>query len=306
MSTPLLSEWHKVISNLPNHKAFGPSKISNNIFKHLGPSAMNKLWIMISYCIITGDFPNQWKEAYVYPIPKSHEWHNRLNNMRPITLLDIVRKTTVKLITNRLSAILVQHKVLKGNNFAALPKSSTFKALRVIDNVLQDAKDSSKEIWFYLQDMSKAYDRVNICMLQYAMNRIKLPQLFIRFITNLFTNRTNQVFTPFGLTDPYNLLVGIDQGEVICPLLWCIYYDPLLAYIQNSITLGYEFITIKFSNIQELVNNTPTDTLCERVPDTAFIDDTTWIAKSVENLQSILTIANSFCILNDILINDDK
>src|ERR1044072_2210189 len=154
--------------------------------------------------------------------------------------------------------------------------------------------------------MSKAYDRVNICMLQHAMNRIKLPQLFIRFITNLFTNRTNQIFTPFGLTDPYNLLVGIDQGEVICPLLWCIYYDPLLAHIQNHTTLGYEINTNNFLNVGEMINNTPNGTLSERVPDTAFIDDTTWIAKSVEDLQSILTIANSFCILNDILINDDK
>ena len=100
-----------------------------------------------------------------------------------------------------------------------LLKSSTFEALRIIDNILQDAKDFNKEIWFYLQDMSKAYDKVNICMLQYAMNKIKLPQLFIRFITNLFTNHTNQIFTLFGLTDPYDLLVGIDQGEVIYPLL---------------------------------------------------------------------------------------
>jgi len=134
-------------------------------------------------------------------------------------LLDTVYKATVKLLTNRLSSILVQHHILKGYNFAALPKSSTFKALRVIDNVLQDAKSSDKEIWFYLQDMSKAYNRVNICMLQHAMNRIKLPSLFIHFITNFFTNCTNQIFTPFGLTDLYNILVGIDQGEVICPLL---------------------------------------------------------------------------------------
>ena len=138
------------------------------------------------------------------------------------------------------------------------------------------------------------------------MNRIKLPQLFIQFITNLFTNHTNQIFTPFGLTDPYNLLVEIDQKKVIYPLLWCIYYDSLLSYIQNKMSLGYEIITNNFSNIQEIVNNTLIGTLSEHVPDTAFIDNTTWIAKSIEDLQSILTIANSFCTLNDILINDDK
>src|ERR1043165_1878595 len=103
--------------------------------------------------------------------------------------------------------------------------------------------------------MSKAYNRINIYMLQHAMNRIKLPQLFIRFIINLFTNRSNQIFILFGLTDSYNLLVGIDQGEVICLLMWCIYYDLLLSYIQNKTFLEYEIITNNFSNIQEIVNN---------------------------------------------------
>jgi hypothetical protein len=300
MDPPTLHEWFDVINNLPSNKAMGPSKISNEMLKHLGPTAFNKLWILISHCITKSDFPDQWKEAFVYPIPKPQEWHNRLNNTRPITLLDTVRKATVKLLTNRLSSILVQHHVLKGYNFAALPKSSTFEALRVIDNVLQDAKSSDKEIWFYLQDMSKTYDRVNICMLQHAMNHIKLPSLFIRFISNLFTNRSNRVFTPFGLTDPYNILVGIDQGEVICPLLWYIYYDPLLSFIQNSTSLGYELKSNNWSSIDDIISDSQTSPLQERIPVTAFIDDTTWIAKFIADLQEILAVAQSFCSLNDI------
>src|ERR1044072_5443895 len=101
--------------------------------------------------------------------------------------------------------------------------------------------------------MSKVYNRVNICILQHAMNCIKLPSIFIRFITNLFTNRINQVFTPFDLTDPYNILVGIDQGEVICSLFWCIYYDPLLSFVQNNTSLGYEVRTNNWSKIENIV-----------------------------------------------------
>ena len=40
ISTPLLSKWYEVISNLPNHKATGPSKISNDMLKHLRLSAI--------------------------------------------------------------------------------------------------------------------------------------------------------------------------------------------------------------------------------------------------------------------------
>jgi len=42
------------------------------------------------------------------------------------------------------------------------------------------------------------------------------------------------------------------------------------------------------------------------ISDTAFIDDTTWITFSQSNMESILSIIDSFFTLNDILINDDK
>ncbi len=100
-----------------------------------------------------------------------------------------------------------------------LSHSFTFELLRIIDNILYNVKQNYCQVWLLFQDMSKAYDRINIYMLQKAMTRLKIPSSFITFITNLFTNRTNQVFTHHGITDPYNVLVGIDQGEVICPLL---------------------------------------------------------------------------------------
>src|SRR6266542_2966893 len=205
-------------------------------------------------------------------------------------------------MTNRLMKIFTQTKVLRGYNFAALPHSSTFEPLRIIDNILYDVKQHDRKIWLLFQDMSKAYDRVNIFMLQNAMTRLKIPALFITFITNLFTKRTNQIFTYHGTTDSYNVLVGIDQGEVICSLLWCIYYDPLLCYIQNQHHLGYQL-----SHSWSLSATGPTDnSLSADIPDTAFIDDTTWITSSQSTMESILSIAVSFFILNDILINDDK
>ncbi len=60
--------------------------------------------------------------------------------MRPITLLDIIRKAVVKVITNRLMNIFIQYSILKGYNFAALPHSSTFEPLRIIDNILYNVK----------------------------------------------------------------------------------------------------------------------------------------------------------------------
>ena len=113
--------------------------------------------------------------------------------MRPITLLDIVHKAVIKIITNRLMTIFMQHSILKGYNFAALPHSSTFEPFRIIDNILYDVKQHNKEIWILFQDMSKAYNRINIFMMHHALNRLKLPNSFINFITTVRPLYNHQV-----------------------------------------------------------------------------------------------------------------
>ncbi|EXX61795.1 hypothetical protein RirG_167880 [Rhizophagus irregularis DAOM 197198w] len=134
----------------------------------------------------------------------------------------------------RLSTILQKNKILKGLQFAGLPFSSTFEPLRIINEIIQDANENDKELWILSLDMSKAYDRVNIFMLEKAMQRLKIPSSFINLTKELFLGRKNSVFTAGGLSNPYDVMVGIDQGEIISPLLWCIYYDPLFTAIQQE------------------------------------------------------------------------
>ncbi|PKB94676.1 DNase I-like protein, partial [Rhizophagus irregularis] len=116
-----LQEWSSVISSMPNNKASGPSKISYEMIKHLSGDALGFSLLLANICLYRGDIPADWREAVVYPIPKPHDFDAQLKNTRPITLLDIVRKCVVKVITNCLSNILADNKILQGGNFAGLP-----------------------------------------------------------------------------------------------------------------------------------------------------------------------------------------
>ena len=102
MDPPSKIEWHDVLHQLPNNKAFSISGISNEMLKHIGQNTFHYLWLLIRACLKLNDIPQQWKQAYVYPIPKPKEWRYELVNTRPITLLDTVRKALVKLVNNRL------------------------------------------------------------------------------------------------------------------------------------------------------------------------------------------------------------
>ncbi|CAG8784128.1 13822_t:CDS:1, partial [Gigaspora rosea] len=42
------------------------------------------------------------------------------------------------------------------------------------------------------------------------------------------------VITDYGLTNPYTVEDGVDQGKTISPILWVIYYDPLISRISTK------------------------------------------------------------------------
>ncbi|CAB4400081.1 unnamed protein product [Rhizophagus irregularis] len=177
MVEPTNDELNEALNKLSNNKASGPTEI-----------------------------PLEWKYANVYPIPKPKPWGCQLVNTRPITLLETARKLMVSIMNARLSTILQKNKILKGLQFAGLPFSSTFEPLRIINEIIQDANENDKELWILSLDMSKAYDRVNIFMLEKAMQRLKIPSSFINLTKELFLGRKNSVFTAGGLSNPYDVM----------------------------------------------------------------------------------------------------
>ena len=71
---------------------------------------------------------------------------------------------------------------------------------------------------------------------------------------------------------------GIDQGEIMSPLLWIIYYDPVFSKIKKIKGIGYTMehhwkrdlsLHIKKIRILEIFN-------------LAFMENTTWIAGGKE------------------------
>ena len=233
-------ELNTSLKDLPNGKASGLSSINYEMLKKLGTGGRKILREFFSLCLEKRTCPSSWKTSTIFPIPKSKEWECDLINTRPIILLDTSRKCLTKIITNRLSAICKKHNILTGPNFAGLPGESTQEPIQLINNLCEEAREKNKELWICFQDTAKAFDTVNLEMLQKAMERIRIPNKTIGFIINLFKNRILKAITSHGLTQDIIAGDGLDQGESISPILWRIFYDPLLNKIQANDQLEYK------------------------------------------------------------------
>src|SRR5271156_546659 len=288
-----VSELDTALSSLPTGKAPGLSGISYEMLKHLPLNARDCLRDLISFCFREGVIPSSWKDATIYPIPKPHEWNCYLKHTRPITLLDTVRKLMTKIMYSRLASPLTEHNVLTGGNFAGLPWGSCDPPIFLLDNILSDSRASNKPLFVLQQDISKAFDSIDLRMLRLAMLRLNLPVRFIDLTLELFTGRYNSVITAYGSTSFYKTEVGIDQGEVISPLLWTIYIDPLLTVLNRENPAPYVI------DSNPLVPVVPISTI-------GYMDDTNLVASSLDGISSMLNLAQGFYDLNNTKINPAK
>ncbi len=133
------------------------------------------------------------------------------------------------------------------------------------------------------------------------MQRVKIPLNCINFILDFFTSQKNAVLTKGGLSEFYDVKIGIDQGEVISPLLWCIYFDPLLCEIKQ-LNKGYTITHKWMSNVSQGIQHQ----LQEQIAALSFMNDANWISSSLEDLEDILEVADDFYKLTRAAINKEK
>src|SRR5260364_141867 len=175
-------EWLEAMKKTKNNSAPGASGITYPVLKKVGKKTNKILRTFAIMCIRSGKIPKEWKKGLLYAIPKNEFWNYNLNNICPIMLLETLQKTTVRIINGRMSKTIKDKGVLKGINFAGLPRDSTSTPIQIMNNIIEEVREKGKELWVLLQDMKKAFDSVSLFMLKLAMERIKIPLRVIEFL----------------------------------------------------------------------------------------------------------------------------
>lgn len=300
------SDIINLLRTLPNNKAPGINGITYEMLKHFPKDFIFLLTILFNKLLSGDDIPLSWSEALIYPIPKPEWWNGDLTKTHPITLLDTIRKVFVKLFNTRLNIIFSKHKLLQYNNIAGTQGSSTIEIILKINTIIEHCTTSKQKFYILLQDLSKAYDRVDLDLLELALKHFNLPLRFIKLILKLFYNQSNQIIMDNYLSESFDIEQGIIQGESISPLLWTIYYDPMFELINNSIHKGLTLTSSIPKHIDRPLDLDNLHSISIEFKLQGYLDDTTWIAASIIDLENNLSLAQQFYNFANIKINKSK
>src|SRR5437763_3765890 len=106
----------------------------------------------------------------------------------------------------------------------------------------------------------------------------------------MLTDRQTKIITPSGLTNPITIKSGIEQGDPLSPIIWKIYYDPILTHIMENYEA--DLLTIKATQPEQIITSNNQHSISTKIPPLAFMDDTVFISKSKEGIERIASIAN--------------
>ena len=219
-----MEEVSEAMKQLPEGKSPGvdsiPAEFYHELWEYIDVDIFNFVSESITQCFLTEEL-NISKIAL---LPKSED-RIRIQNYRPISLLNTLYKIVAKVYANRMKPLL--------HNWI-LPSQTGFVPNRcILDNIflafesIAWARESQQELSMLLLDFEKTYDRVNWTFLRMVMAKMGFHSTWIQQVMSLNENATASVIVNGEISKTFRLQRSVRQGCPLAPYLFLLTVDVL-------------------------------------------------------------------------------
>ena len=195
-------------------------------------------------CIDTSTFLDEIKYEDVTSLPKN-EPANNTTNFRPISVLPTVSKLFERIMDKQIIAYITPFlsSLLLGFRKGYNAQHALFRLLEKFKVSL----DEGGKAGAVLMDLSKAFDCIRHGLLITKLHAYGFSHEALSFINDYLTNRQQRGKENGSFSSLKDLPRGAPQGSVLGPLLFNIYINDLLLFIQNSDICNYADDTTIYS-----------------------------------------------------------
>lgn len=283
MSIP---ELQTALDKLHPNKCPGSDGLPVEFYRQFWAQLAPYLLESLQYSFIEGELSIEQKRGIITLIPKKDTDRRKLENWRPITLLNVDYKIVTKVIALRLQKVLP---VIIHENQAGYVKGRNIgDNLRTIEDIISHSSISGDSGMIVSLDFHKAFDSLSweflyesLSLFGFGFRMIRWAQIFFR---NISTCITNNGFT----SDYFSPKRGVRQGCTVSPFYFIIALEILAIRIRNNPQIeGYRIGT------QECKMN-------------IFADDITCFVKNELSIAAMQAELITFGRISGLKINNDK
>ena len=216
---------------------------------------------------------------------KKERW--KIENYRPITLLNTDYKIYTKTIAKRLAN--VAPAVVHEDQAGFIPRRSLYDHTKTTQMVIEYCEVAEEDGCIIALDQEKAYDKIDHEYLWRILERYGFPMVFISRIKELYKDTSKAIMINGTITRKYKVKRGVHQGDPMSCILYDLAIEPLAEAIRKSDLKGLE--------IKECA---------ERLIVNLFADDTLVYLTKGDDMKMLDNIINMFCKASTAKFNIDK
>jgi exonuclease III len=225
-----MEEVTEAVKQLPAGKAPGTDTIPAEFYQTLWGDIDEDIFNFVAESITQAHIAEELNVSKIALLPKSED-RSKIQNFRPISLLNTPYKIIAKIFANRMKPLL--HHWILPSQTGFVPNrcilDNIFLAFEAIEWTLENKQDLS----MLLLDFEKAYDRVNWTFLRQVMAKMGFHPTWINQVMALNENAAAAVIVNGEQSKTFSLQRSVRQGCPLAPYLFLLTVDVLGQMLQH-------------------------------------------------------------------------
>ena len=286
LDTVTAEEMCRSIHGSKDNKASGVDDIPNELLKNMGLKGKEMLRQMFSVIMKEKKIPKLWKEDRISLIYKGKGRRSNLDNYRGISIGSNVGKCFMRILTRRQQQEVENEGILGEIQNAFRSKRRGTDSIFILTQTIEICRKEKRDLYLAFVDLRKAFDRVSRKELWDCMERLNFNEDSVNIFRELYTQMRKCVSIQGGTSDWFGSDIGVRQGCVASPTLFCLIVSEL------GIILEKKERGVKLGDL--------------KIPALFFADDMVLMSNTKEGLQEELDTLGEFCSRRSLEVNCSK